>query len=154
MIKILKTNVLTQSSPTTHANSNELKLNNITFKTYDLGGHKQVRKVWKEYFQIADAIVFLIDASKLDRFEEARTELEYVLNDEELMNCPILILANKIDKRNAVNEDYIRNYFNLYTTEKMNSRKPSERPIELFMCSLLYRQGYGEGFRWLSKCFN
>lgn len=28
------------------------------------------------------------------------------------------------------------------------------RPMELFMCTVLKRQGYGEGFRWLAQYIN
>lgn len=33
--------------------------------------------------------------------------------DEQLSNCPVLILGNKIDKMGAASEDEIRGYFNL-----------------------------------------
>lgn len=37
-----------------------------------------------------------------------------LLTDEQLSNCPVLILGNKIDKPGAASEDELRAYFNLY----------------------------------------
>jgi GTP-binding protein SAR1 len=99
--------------------------------------------------------VFLIDAFDRARFGESLAELNSLLTDEQLANCPVLILGNKIDRPGAASEEEIRNTFGLYgqTTGKgkvARSDLPG-RPLELFMCSVLKRQGYGEGFRWLAQ---
>jgi len=39
-----------------------------------------VRRLWRDYYLSADAIVFLIDASNRERFDEAKHEL-YVRTD-------------------------------------------------------------------------
>ncbi|XP_030758891.1 GTP-binding protein SAR1b isoform X1 [Sitophilus oryzae] len=135
--------------------SEELSIGNMRFTTFDLGGHVQARRVWKDYFPAVDAIVFLVDASDRMRFDESRQELISLLTDESLANCPVLILGNKIDLPVAASEDELRNVFALFGQTTGKGKVPRSdlpgRPLELFMCSILQRQGYGEGFRWLAQ---
>ncbi|RNA19263.1 GTP-binding SAR1b [Brachionus plicatilis] len=152
---MLKDNIFIQHSPTHYPTSEELIMGNIRLTCFDLGGHKQARRVWRDYYQVVNAIVFLIDVTDPQFFNESKSELDSLLLDEQVKNCPVLILGNKIDKNGALHEYYIRQIFSLneITTGKGNVPKSelSARPIELFMCSIKEREGYGEAFRWLSQ---
>ena len=98
----------------------------------------------------------MIDAAQHDRLQEAKAELEKLLEMPELSNVPFVIFGNKIDKQGALSEEELRTVMNLpyhQTSGKdPNSQNPdARRPIELFMCSVVKRAGYQDGFQWLSS---
>lgn len=78
-----------------------------------------------------------------------------LLADEAIANIPIVVLGNKIDIPGAASEEELRAALGLIgqTTGKGTVPKTSlaSRPLELFMCTVIKKQGYGDGFRWLSQ---
>lgn len=155
LLDMLKTSRFAQHVPTLHPTSEELVLGGMRFTTFDLGGHEVARRVWKDYFPAVDAIVFLIDCFDKKRMSEAKKELDSLLGDEQIATAPVLILGNKIDMNGACSEEELRYAFGLHSVTTGQGPKSrgelARRPVELFMCSILKRQGYGEGFRWLSQ---
>ncbi|KAI6698920.1 hypothetical protein NL676_019039 [Syzygium grande] len=155
LLHMLKDESLAQHQPTQFPTSEDLSIGTIKFKAFDLGGHKIARRVWRDYYAKVDAVVYLVDACDKDRFAESKEELDALLTDESLSKVPFLVLGNKIDIPYAASEDELRYYMGLtsFTTGKGNVDLTGTniRPLEVFMCSIVRKMGYGEGFRWLSR---
>lgn len=150
---MLKDNRLACHTPTLHPHSEQLTLGRVNVTAFDLGGHETARRVWSQYCGNVDAICFLIDASDRTRFQESAEELRALMNQEELISKPFVILGNKIDKPSAASEEELRMHLGLLSGETYGKDcGPGRcvRPIEVFMCSILRKQGYAEAFKWLA----
>lgn len=155
LLHMLKDERLGQHQPTQHPTSEELCIGKIRFKAFDLGGHQIARRVWKDYYARVDAVVYLVDAVDMERFPESKTELDALLSDDSLASVPFLILGNKIDIPHAASEEELRYSLGLTNCTtgkgKVNLAGSKVRAVELFMCSIVRKMGYGGGFRWLSQ---
>ena len=154
LLTLLATGRITQLDPTKHTHSESLTINKMKVNAFDLGGHKAMRKIWREYFLKIDGIVYLVDSSDSARFEESKKEFDSLINSEEIPNVPIVILGNKIDKKEAVSENELRETFGLVAKTTFGFQKIDKlnnKPVELFMCSVVKRRGFVDGLDWLTN---
>lgn len=155
LLQMLKDDRVGINLPTVHPHSEELRMHNICFKTFDLGGHETARRIWKDYYATVDGIIFLVDAADRTRFQEAKEELDHLLDEPALCDVPFVILGNKIDIPTAASEDELRHKIGLHNhlsfRRELQKKGNELRPVELFMVSVLKRMGYAEGFQWLAQ---
>ncbi len=126
--------------PTMGANYERFSVRNLELKVWDLGGQKAFRKMWVEYAERADAIIFVIDAADRSRFLEAKQEFWKVVSMVR-RKVPVLILANKADLENAATPGEIIDFLEPY--------KLGDRPWQVVWTSGLTGFGLYEAFGWL-----
>jgi GTP-binding protein SAR1 len=153
LLQCLKTGQFQCFDQTRSYQREELTIEGIRFSAWDLGGHELARQAWSEYYVNASAIVFMVDISRPDRFEEAKRELDHLLSDESLKTVPFLILGNKIDKEGAVSPDHLAYALGItsQTPETATSVPPGQRALRIIPSSIKRKAGYAEGFKWLAK---
>ena len=82
-------------APTIGFTSIDFTFDKYSITMYDLGGGKKIRDIWKNYFSEVYGLVYVIDASAVDRTDECRSVLEKLLENERIAGKPILVYANE-----------------------------------------------------------
>ena len=55
----------------------------------------------------------MVDAADIDRIAESRAELDTLMEMPELQNVPFVVFGNKIDKKDSLKEEELRNELGL-----------------------------------------
>ncbi|KAG1654942.1 hypothetical protein FOA52_003263 [Chlamydomonas sp. UWO 241] len=86
-----------EATPTFGFQAQHLTEGRFKVEIFDLGGSKNVRRIWKAYFSEVHAVIYVVDATDRERFGEARAVLEEALAQAHLEGKPVLVFANKQD---------------------------------------------------------
>lgn len=98
----LKKGETVKTIPTIGFNVETIDYKNFSFIIWDVGGHGNIRHLWKNYYHHTDGLIFVVDSTDEKRIEEAAKELTQLLAEEQLKGCPVLVLANKQDINGAL----------------------------------------------------
>lgn len=130
-------------APTVAFNIEKVSFGNLVMHVWDLGGQYQLRPFWRLYYKSTDGLVFVIDSNDSERLNLCRDELNSLLNEEELKNVPLLILANKQDLPGALTAEDISN--------KLELSAIKDRTWTIIPTSALKGDGIKAGFDWLAE---
>lgn len=91
--------------PTVGFNMRKITKGNVTIKVWDIGGQPRFRSMWERYCRGVNAIVYMVDAADPDKIEASRNELHSLLDKPQLAGIPVLVLGNKRDMPQALDEN-------------------------------------------------
>lgn len=109
----------------------------------DVGGKQDTRQMWSVFLADARALVYVIDITDVARVDEAKRELNNLMNAPELAaDVPVLVLVNKSELPGCpTHEESI----------KMLELNKLQRKWALFLCSAFEGNGLQDAVQWLYK---
>ncbi|ORC92444.1 ADP-ribosylation factor family [Trypanosoma theileri] len=93
--------------PTIGLNTRKLVRGGVSVKVWDIGGQPRFRGMWERYCRGVQCVVFVVDASEVAAFEEARRCLHDLVTRPALVGIPLLVLANKNDIAGACSAETV-----------------------------------------------
>ena len=105
-----------------------------------------VRPLYRHYFQNTQAIIYVIDSNDTCRITEAGDELHKFLQEDELRDCVVLLLANKQDLSNAMTVSEI--------TEKIRFTDIKQKHKHILGTVATTGENLFEGMDWISQALS
>ncbi|KAK7119042.1 hypothetical protein R3I94_021029 [Phoxinus phoxinus] len=128
--------------PTIGFNVETFEYKNISFTVWDVGYQSIIISLWKPYFKDTKGLIFVVDCNDHERIELAAEALKMVMEDDEMRDVVLLVLANKQDLPEAMTVSELTDRLGLHT---LRGRQWFVQPTCAVQGSGLY-----EGLDWLS----
>jgi ADP-ribosylation factor-like protein 3 len=130
-----------ETSPTRGFNVKTIQAESFKFNVWDIGGQREIRQYWDNYYENTDALVWVVDCADEARLEETALELTQLLADAKLAKAPVLVFANKQDLATALPPDRV--------TVALDLHRIRDHAWQIQGCSALSGQGLDDGLKWL-----
>ncbi|XP_010213805.1 PREDICTED: ADP-ribosylation factor-like protein 10 [Tinamus guttatus] len=100
-------------APTQGFRSARLCMEGLEVELLEVGGNQNLRSYWPHYLSQAHVLVFVVDSVDRSRLVTAREELHALLAEEPRL--PLVVLANKQDKSDALSTEELHDELALHT---------------------------------------
>lgn len=153
----LKLGEIVTTIPTIGFNVETVEYKNTSFTIWDVGGCDKIRPLWRHYYQNTQAVIFCVDSNDRERmnsreghdpqrdFDSARGLLRMTLDEDELKDAVVLVLANKQDLPNAMSVEEVAAAMNV------GDYKARGRTIHVLGTCGITGDGCYEGLDWLTS---
>lgn len=129
--------------PTVAFSYRMVRRDNIKLKIWDVAGQPRYRNLWERYCKGSSAIVFVVDSTDKQHFEDAKFELHSLLGEKSLVGTPLLVLGNKNDLPGHASAEELIEALNLDTI--------TNRPVSCYSCSMKSQHNLDVVIKWLAK---
>mmetsp|Transcript_17730 Transcript_17730/g.42210 ORF Transcript_17730/g.42210 Transcript_17730/m.42210 type:complete len:179 (+) Transcript_17730:10-546(+) len=144
----LKVGQMLPTLPTQGWHAQLVKSGRMRFLFWDVGGTPTLRPLWRHHYHGTHAVIFVVDAADCGRLEEAAEALHLVMNDPELRDAVLLVLANKQDVPGALGPEEVSRLLHLEPL-----CRNGQRATRVQATSAVYGTGLSETIDWLSHMF-
>ncbi|XP_065178609.1 ADP-ribosylation factor-like protein 8B-A [Sycon ciliatum] len=127
--------------PTVGFNMRKVSKGNVTIKLWDIGGQPRFRSMWERYCRGVNCIVYMVDSADQEKLDASRNELHNLLEKPQLQGIPILVLGNKKDLPNALDEKDL--------IARLNLQAVQDREICCYSISCKERHNIDITLQWL-----
>lgn len=135
-------NAVVRTAPTIGFNVETLTVGNISMQAWDLGGQSSLRPYWRCYVAGTNAVIYVVDSCDRERLGTTKMELLSLLEEEELKDAVLLVLANKQDMKGALSEAEV--------SEAMGLTAIKDRQWHIAKTVAVRGEGLEDAMKWLS----